>query len=337
VVHLRIVAPHDLAEQTFEVLSCSPAVVNIIQLPGAAQKPEGDVFLADVAREDASVIVSDLKELQIPERGSIALETVDTSISEVAIHAEKAAAGLPADAVVWEEVEARAGEQTELSASFLVFMVIAVLIASAGIMLDSPILIIGAMVVGPEFGPLAGLSVALVERRRELARRSFMALVVGFPVAITAALVVTLLLDGINVGPESLTSQDHPFTDFISDPDFFSFFVAFLAGAAGILSLTTAKSGALIGVLISVTTIPSAANIGVAAAYGDWSEWRGAVIQLSVNLVCIVAAGVLTLFIQRRLYVKRRREHLHDPLRERAGLPVGRSTRIRSKETPEPQ
>ena len=38
------------------------------------------------------------------------------------------------------------------------------------------------------------------------------------------------------------------------------------------LSLSTAKSGALIGVLISVTTIPAAANIGVAAAYQDWDE-----------------------------------------------------------------
>ena len=46
------------------------------------------------------------------------------------------------------------------------------------------------------------------------------------------------------------------------------------------LSLTSAKSGALIGVLISVTTIPAAANIGVAAALGDWSDWRGAMAQL---------------------------------------------------------
>ena len=66
--------------------------------------------------------------------------------------------------------------------------------------------------------------------------------------------------------------DSHPLTGFISNPDFFSFFVAFVAGVAGILSLTSAKSGALIGVLISVTTIPAAANIGVAAAYGDWGR-----------------------------------------------------------------
>ena len=43
------------------------------------------------------------------------------------------------------------------------------------------------------------------------------------------------------------------------------------------LSLTSAKSGALIGVLISVTTIPAAATIGVAAAFANWADWRGAV------------------------------------------------------------
>ncbi len=68
--------------------------------------------------------------------------------------------GLPGDAVVWEEVEARTSESTELNANYLAFIVLACLIASVGIFLGSPILIVGAMVVGPEFGPLAGLCVA---------------------------------------------------------------------------------------------------------------------------------------------------------------------------------
>jgi uncharacterized membrane protein len=119
----------------------------------------------------------------------------------------------------------------------------------------------------------------------------------------------------------------HPNTHFISDPDEFSFIVAVFAGTAGMLSLTSAKSGALVGVLISVTTIPAAANIGVAAAYSDWSEWRGAMAQLAVNLSAILLAGIVTLFIQRRLYQRRRRAHLHDAARELAGLPVGSSRR----------
>ena len=78
---------------------------------------------------------------------------------------------------------------------------------------------------------------------------------------------------------------------------------------AGVLSLTTAKSGALAGVLISVTTIPAAANIGVAAAYQDWSAWRGSMEQLAINIGAICVAGILTLIVQRAIFTRRRGEH----------------------------
>jgi uncharacterized hydrophobic protein (TIGR00271 family) len=326
-IHLRIVAPEEAAHKALDLLCASPAVINVVHLHAASRKPKGDVILCDVAREDASVILSDLKELDIPRLGSIAIENIDTAISDAAVAAEKAAPGLPSDAVVWEEVEARTSEQTELSFSFVLFMIAAMQIAAVGLILDQPILIVGAMVVGPEFGPLAAVSVALVNKQAPLARRSLVALAVGFPVGIVFALLTTLVFIGVDVFPENFREAQHPFTEFISDPDFLSFFVAFVAGSAGVLSLTSAKSGALVGVLISVTTIPAASNVGVAAAYGQWSDAGGAALQLGINLAGIVASGVLTLFVQRRYYVMRRRKHLMDPVRTEAGLPLGRSTR----------
>ena len=329
-IHLRIVAPEEAAHKALDLLCASPAVINVVHLHAASKKPEGDVILCDVAREDASVLLSDLKELEIPRLGSIAVEHIDTAISDAAVAAEKAAPGLPSDAVVWEEVEARTSEQTELSFSFVLFMIAAMQIAAVGLILDQPILIVGAMVVGPEFGPLAAASVALVNKEPLLARRSLLALAVGFPAGMVVALLTTLLFIGVDVFPENFREAQHPFTEFISDPDFLSFFVAFVAGSAGVLSLTSAKSGALVGVLISVTTIPAASNVGVAAAYGQWSDAGGAALQLAINLAGIVAAGVLTLFVQRRYYVMRRRKHLMDPIRSEAGLPLGRSTRSRT-------
>jgi uncharacterized hydrophobic protein (TIGR00271 family) len=328
-IHLRIVAPEETAHKVLDLLCASPAVINVVHLPAASKKPKGDVILCDVAREDASVIISDLKELDIPRLGSIAVEHIDTAISDAAKAAEKAAPGLPSDAVVWEEVESRTSEQTELSFSFVLFMVAAMQIAAVGIILDQPILIVGAMVVGPEFGPLAAASVALVNRQAPLARRSLMALAVGFPVGIVCAVLTTLFFIAVDVFPENFADAQHPFTEFISNPDFLSFFVAFVAGSAGVLSLTSAKSGALVGVLISVTTIPAASNVGVAAAYGQWGDAKGAAMQLGVNLAGIVVSGVITLFVQRRYYVARRRKHLMDPSRTEAGLPLGRSTRSR--------
>jgi uncharacterized hydrophobic protein (TIGR00271 family) len=310
VIHIRVVAPPDLVGRTLALLEASSEIANVAHLAGASRKPPGDLILCDVAREAASVILADLRDLGLPERGAIAVQEIDSSISTLARQAEAAAPGSGADAVVWEEVESRTSESAELSFSFLAFMVLATLIAGVGIMTDSQILIIGAMVVGPEFGPLAGFCVAVVERRGDLARRSLGALAVGFPIAIAATFLMTVLLRAAGPAPETVAAIGRPATYFIAHPNAFSVIVATLAGVAGVLSLTTAKSGALIGVLISVTTIPAAANVGVAAAYGDWNEFGGALAQLALNLLCLTLAGTATLALQRSFYNRRRKRHL---------------------------
>jgi uncharacterized hydrophobic protein (TIGR00271 family) len=299
-LNLRLVVPGGRAAQVLGLLGREPSVANLIHLPGAALAPEGDVVLCDVAREEASVVLERLRGLDLERDGSNAVEQVDVSLSRVAEDAERAAAGSPVDAVVWEEVVARTSEEAELSVGFLAFMALATLIATVGILTDSVILIIGAMIVGPEFGPLAGVCVALVQGRLDLARRSFRALLVGFPVGMAAALVLTVATRAAGTAPARVAGANSA-TFFVSHPNSWSVIVALLAGCAGVLSLTSTKSGALIGVLVSVTTIPAAANVGVAAAYGDWSEWRGALLQLVVNLSTITLAGVATLLLQRRL------------------------------------
>lgn len=304
--------PEARCREVLDLLEAAPSTTNLVFLAGAARQPKGDVVLCDIAREEASVLIDDLKKLGVAREGSISLEQIDSQLSQAADKAERAARGVPSDAVVWEEVESRTSETTELGGNFLIFMVLACLIASVGIFTGSPILIIGAMVVGPEFGPLAGLCVAAVERRPEVAVRSLKALVVGFPIGITAAFLFTLFCVAVGLVDSNFHSTDNQLTQFITKPDDFSFIVAVFAGAAGMLSLTSAKSGALVGVLISVTTIPAAANIGLAAALGNWGDWRGAMLQLSINLVAIVLAGVTTLFVQRRLFERRRRRHLNE-------------------------
>src|ERR671911_495618 len=109
-VHLRIVVPPHNSEHALDLLRETPSVVNLIFLPGAAHKPEGDVILCDVAREDTSVVIGDLREFDIDVEGSIAIEEIDSAISVVAKRAEEAAVGAPSDAVVWEEVESRTSE-----------------------------------------------------------------------------------------------------------------------------------------------------------------------------------------------------------------------------------
>jgi uncharacterized hydrophobic protein (TIGR00271 family) len=301
VLHLRLISPPDRTDAVCSLLADTIGVTNVIVLAGAAREPAGDVVMCDVAREATDHLVDELIALGIEQDGSIAIEQIDTALSRVARQARLDAPGEGVDAVVWQQVEERTSEESTLSATFLVFLSIATLIAGIGVLLDQPILIVGAMVVGPEFGPIAGLCVALVLRERALAMRSLRALVIGFPAAIGVTVLATLLARVAGLVEPAMLDSEHPLTSFISRPDAFSFVVAFLAGIAGILSLTAAKSGALIGVLISVTTVPAAGSTAVALALGEPRMALGSALQLAVNLCGMVIAGTLTLLFERQL------------------------------------
>src|SRR3954452_6029610 len=104
-VHLRIVVPEDRCQKVLDLLEAAPSTTNLVFLAGAARQPKGDVVLCDVAREEASVLIEDLKEMGVGRVGSIALEQIVTQVTDAARRAERAARGMPSDAVVWEEVE----------------------------------------------------------------------------------------------------------------------------------------------------------------------------------------------------------------------------------------
>jgi uncharacterized hydrophobic protein (TIGR00271 family) len=310
VLHLRLISPPDSTGRVRALLAGHPAVTNVVVLPGAGQQPEGDLLLADVAREAASQVLDELEELGLPERGSIAVEGVDLALSAVADEAEDRAPGEGTDAVVWEDLVARTQEESTLSLSYLVFFSVATILAGIAVLRDSAILVVGAMIVGPEFGAVAGVCAGVVLGRWAMVRRSLGALAVGFAAGVVAAVLATWLLTGLGLTDTAALFEPRPQTDFIYLPDAMSFVVAFLAGVAGMQALTSARSGALVGVLVSVTTIPAAGNLAVALADGlslDPAEPRGRYLeqawtslgQLLLNLLGLLLAGTLTLWVQR--------------------------------------
>jgi uncharacterized hydrophobic protein (TIGR00271 family) len=307
VLHLRVISPPDRTDEVIRIIEAAPGATNLVVLPGAARQPDGDLVLCDVVREAGSPLLSALRKLKIHEVGSIAIDQVDVALSHVAAAAADAAPGRAGDAVVWDEIEQKTGDETELSGTFLLMFAVATIIAGIGVLFDQPILIVGAMVVGPEFGPLAALCVGIIRRRPAFIRKAGVALSVGFLTAMLATVCTTYLLDLAGLVDKSMLLADRPLTDFIWRPDALSWVVGFLAGIAGMLSLTSAKAGPLIGVLISVTTVPAAANIAVALGYGVLDEALGSAVQLLLNLAAIVTAGVLTLLVQRAFWSRKAR------------------------------
>ncbi|MEW2610152.1 DUF389 domain-containing protein [Streptomyces sp. NPDC047880] len=305
-LHLRVITPSDRTDEVLLLIEKTVGTTHLVVLPGAAQDPAGDVVMCDVAREAGDELLAGLRDLGIDTTGSIAVESIDLSLSERADQAEADAPGEGADAVLWEQLTEATHEESTLSVTYLAFITLATMIAACGVVLDNAILIVGAMAVGPEFGPLTGICTAIVRRRPRLALRSLIALLVGFAVAMAVTVGFSLLMDAAGQFTESRLEADRPNTGFIYAPDKFSFIVAVLAGIAGTLSLTSAKSGALVGVAISVTTIPAAANAAVALSYGDTKQTWGSTEQLLLNLLGIIVAGTATLLAQKWFWTRQR-------------------------------
>jgi uncharacterized hydrophobic protein (TIGR00271 family) len=301
-LHLRLITPAGQTDAVVRLLEKTVGTTHLVVVPGAARNPAGDMVMCDVAREAADELIGELQELGLDATGSIAVENIDLSLSKRADKAEAEAPGEGADAVLWDHLSDVTHEESTLSVTYISFLAVATMLAACGVMLDNAILIVGAMAVGPEFGPLAGICTALVQRTPHRVWRSLWALLAGFAAAMVLTAGFGWLMDAFGLFDKDMIEAARPNTAFIWQPDRMSFVVAFLAGIAGTLSLTSAKSGALIGVAISVTTVPAAANAAMAFSYSDYSQTWGSAGQLLANLGGIVAAGTVTMMLQKWLW-----------------------------------
>ncbi len=300
VVHLRLIVAGDRAAEIIAGLNDRPGVAHVVHLPGAVASPPGEVVLCDVAREAADEVVEWLQDRGVHHGGAIVVHAHEVVVSDAAEAAEASTPGEGSDALIWEAVEERARTDSVLTISYLVFIGISSVIAGIAILLDSPVLIVGAMVVGPEYGPLAAVCVAAVRRRWRPVGAAARTVALGFVVAGLASLAATALFRVLSLGPDGYDISERELTAFIAHPDGLTVVVAVLVGVVGMLALTQDRAGAFIGVLVSATTIPAVANVGVATAYGEWSELGGASAQLAINVAGLVVAGVATLAVQRR-------------------------------------
>jgi uncharacterized hydrophobic protein (TIGR00271 family) len=301
-IHLRVVSPADLTEKTVALLAGDPGVLNLVVLPGRARNPDGDAIECDVVSGTANTVLPNLRRLQVDRRGSIVIEPVELAISGRVADIETRQLGALANAPVWEEVEARIRAEGTYSPSFYLFLISAGIIGAVGILTNSQILIVAAMVLGPEYGAITSVALGLDRHSGKAVREGLSALTVGFVLAVVAAFAFALLVRVLGLEPTAFRIGIRPVTNLIDTPNLYSLVVAVLAGVVGIVSLTHARSSTLLGVFISVTTIPAASDIGVASAFGSWSEARGSLLQLLLNIVVLIVVGLLTLKFVRLLW-----------------------------------
>jgi uncharacterized hydrophobic protein (TIGR00271 family) len=304
-LYVRVASPADRTGRLVETLSVLPGVQNLVVLASGARRPEGDAVLFDVLDATANPVFRALRDLGLDRDGLIAVQRVDATLDRDAAPARRSYL-MPEIAPVWEMVEATIRSGAVYPPSFFILLTIAGLIGAVGILTNSQILIVGAMVVGPEYNAIIAVALGLTRRDRRAVRAGLLALFWGF---LAAVLLTFLFSAGIRAaGVPPATAFLHgirPVANLINSPNLFSVVVAVLAGIVGVVSLTEARAAALIGVFISVTTIPAAASIGVSLAYRSWSEARGSLLQLLLNVALLILVGAGGLHAQRSIWRRR--------------------------------
>jgi uncharacterized hydrophobic protein (TIGR00271 family) len=256
----------------------------------AGLRADGAVLTGEVAPESADAVLQHLVGSGIPSEDMVLTRTDDIG----PLRATGASAGF-----IWADVLGQAREHARPVARFLVFMLTAGVIAGFGVINVNGILIVGAMAISPDALPIAAACIGLVSRRFALAGRALATLALGLGATALAAWILTLVLDvlgqlpsGFQVGESALSG--------LTSVNATTIGVAAAAGVAGMLALET-RASAGVGVAISVTTIPAAAYLGVAAGVGELDKVAGALAVLAVNVVMISVGGAGTLLTQRRL------------------------------------
>ena len=303
-VHLRLNVPDELSAKVVELLRHDDRSANLTLTRGASLSPVGDLVECDVARELAGEVIGRLKQLGLHETGGIVITTPTATPFTNARRLERVAPGDPDDAVIWDTVIEQCWSASRPTVSYYLFFVLASLLAAIAVITDSAVLVIGAMVVGPEFGTVAAIATGLVFGRFGLAGRALRLLATGVVVSVAVVAVLGLVADLTGLITADVVTRPRPQTGFIWHPDRWSFIVALIAGAAGVLAMTTARANAMVGVFISVTTIPAVGNLALAIGVWAPSEMGGSAAQLAVNLAGMVVSGMLVLVLQRLLWVR---------------------------------
>ncbi|MBX0348966.1 MULTISPECIES: TIGR00341 family protein [Haloarcula] len=202
------------------------------------------------------------------------------------------------DRIAREELTSKANDLAPSLPTYAIMTVISAVIATAGLLLDSPAVVVGSMVIAPLIGPAMTANVGTVVDDQELFVRGVKLQAVGLLLAIVSATVFAVFVRTANVIPPlaEVTSVGQ-IRERVA-PDFLSLVVALGAGAAGVISLTSGVSTALVGVMIAVALIPPAATVGIGIAWGEPLVSLGSGVLLLVNVLSINLAVLVGLWYQ---------------------------------------
>jgi uncharacterized hydrophobic protein (TIGR00341 family) len=257
------------------------AAIITFPLPSNAVQPVIDDLRAAGLSEDAHVVILDAE--------------VDTSRRFERFSKQYAAESGRRFRIAREEILIRSRELSPRFPTFVLMTVISAVVAAAGLLLDSPAVVVGSMVIAPLVGPALSASVGTVLDDAELFRRGVKLQVVGLVLAVVGATAFAVVVRAIPLFPPGIDITTIEEISGRISPDFLSLIIALGAGVAGVLSLAAGVSAALVGVMIAAALIPPAAAVGIGIAWGEPFVAVSAAVLVLINVLSINLSALLTL------------------------------------------
>ncbi|MFQ3295978.1 MAG: putative hydrophobic protein (TIGR00341 family) [Natrialbaceae archaeon] len=250
------------------------------------------VPLPTVAVED---VLETLREAGLEQEAYTVVLNAETVVSEQfdALE-ERYAEEKDEDRIAREELATRAKDMAPAVETFAILTVVSVLIATAGLLLDSPSVVVGSMVIAPLIGPAMATTVGTVLDERDMFVRGVKLQLLGFFLAIVTAAAFATLVRTVHLVPPGIDVLAVGEINERLAPDFLSLVIALGAGAAGALSLRSGVSASLVGVMIAVALVPPAAAVGIGIAWAEPSLVIGSGVLVAVNALSINLAALAT-------------------------------------------
>jgi len=257
------------------------AAIAYVPLPTSAVEPVLDSLREAGLGDDAPTVVLD------------ANTVVSRRFEELE---ERYAEEKDEDRIAREELVAAASDLAPSTKTYVIMTVVSAVIATAGLLLDSPAVVVGSMVIAPLVGPAMAASVGTVVNDSEMFARGVRLQVLGLVLAVASAFAFAFVVRQVHlVAPLADVTAVPEIRERVA-PDFLSLVIALGAGAAGIVSLTTGVSAALVGVMIAVALIPPAATVGIGLAWGQPLVALGSGVLVLVNVLSINLAALVVLW-----------------------------------------
>lgn len=172
---------------------------------------------------------------------------------------------------------------------FVVMNTLATIVASYGLLANSPAVVIGAIIIAMLLGPISGVGLALVVGDQKLLRKASTAILGGVVVVLMTSFVIGLVHRDVPVTHEIISR---------TAPNLFDLMIALAGGAAGAYATISPRlSIAFVGVAIATALVPPLASCGILLAKGDYAMAGGALLLTFTNIVGIQAAASFVMWM----------------------------------------